>query len=266
MKFLRIFLMSVVSLAMLVGLSIFGAMGQEFVTDGLISFWTFDRADIEGDILKDIIGGNDGTIQGDPEIVEGRIGEALSFDGIDDLMEVPINSDLSREGSDSVTVEAWIMVESPCYGVICGRDYWIMHWGDCGAPPQTMRFYVGVGGWKSVNSVNLADEDWYHWAGVYDGSELKIYLNGEKDASTSLSGEISGTGDGHSDWIVFGKDYHTSVNNDRWNKVVIDEVRIYDRGLTDEEVMQNFLTENNKLAVSFEGKMAAIWGSIKSGR
>jgi hypothetical protein len=261
---LKLFLLPTAVLALLIGSITTEVIGQEFVIDGLISFWTFDNADIEDNVAKDIIGENDGFTQGEPEIVEGMIGEALSFDGVDDLVEVPINNDLSREGADELTIEAWIMAEIPCHGVLCGRDYWIIHWGGCGGLPQSMRFYVGVGGWKSVNSVGFADDNWHHWVGVYDGSQIRLYLDGERDAALPLAGEIAGTSDGHADWIVFGKDYHTSVNNDRWNSVVIDEVRIYERGLTDEEVKQNFLVKSNKIAVESVGKITAAWGKIKT--
>jgi len=237
--------------------------GQSFVTDGLISFWTFDQATIKDDLLKDIWGKNDGTIKGKPQIVEGKVGEALSFDGVKDLVEVPINDELSRVDTDKLTVEAWLSAETPCYGVICGRDYWIFHWSKDKTLPTQMNFYDGVGGWKSTTSTSSVKDEWHHWAGVYDGKNLMVYMDGKKDASTPLSGKISPTGDGHSKYIVFGKDYHTDVNGDRWNKVIIDEVRIYNKALTDDEIEKNFMSDSNKLAIAPAGKLPVAWGSIK---
>lgn len=106
-------------------------------------------------------------------------------------------------------------------------------------------------------------DEWHYWAGVYDGKELKVYSNGKKDGSIQLAGEISGTGDGHSNFIVFGKDYHTSVNNDRWNAVIIDELRIYNRGLTDDEIARNFAVDTNKLAVAHVEKLTTTWAYVK---
>ena len=265
MKTINFLLLLFLTSAMLIGYTAtFNFVcGEPFVTKGLISFWTFDKEDISGKTVKDIWGENDGTMVGDPQIVDGKIDQALSFNGTSDLVEVPINDDLSRNGSDSVTVEAWIDVQKPCHGVICGRDYWILHWGGCAGLPVTMIFYVGVGGWKSVTSKATVKEGWHHWVGVYDGKELKIYFDGKEDNSIALAGKIAGTGDGHANFIVFGKDYHTTVNNDRWNQVIIDEVRIYDRGLTDAEVEQNFQVESNSLAVNPTGKLATSWGQIK---
>ena len=49
----------------------------EVVTDGLVSYWSFDRASIIGKTVKDVWGDTDTIIVGDPEvdIVEGRFGE-----------------------------------------------------------------------------------------------------------------------------------------------------------------------------------------------
>ncbi|MBC8235184.1 hypothetical protein H8E77_37035, partial [bacterium] len=46
------------------------------VKEGLVSYWTFDQADIKGKTVKDVWGDNDGTIIG-PKIVKGKVGEAL---------------------------------------------------------------------------------------------------------------------------------------------------------------------------------------------
>jgi len=259
MRMLKLFLM--LSFFILI-MSEYG-FAQEFVTNGLISYWTFDKTDMDGETVKDIWGQNNGNTKGKPLSVAGKIEEALSFDGVKDMVEVPINDDLSRIGTDSMTIEAWINAEGPCHGVICGRDYWILHWSSCAPPPVGMIFYVGCGGRRSVSSKTFVKKDeWHHWAGVYDGKALKIYTDGQMDGSVALSGEIGGTGDGHSEWIVFGKDYHDTA--DRWNKVLIDEVRIYNRALSDDEIMRNFSVNKNKLAVNPAGKLATNWGVIKN--
>lgn len=47
---------------------------------------------------------------------------------------------------------------------------------------------------------------------------------------------------------------------------MIDEVRIYDRVLDEDEVAQNFSVSSNEMAVDAAGKLAMTWGSIKSDR
>ena len=53
---------------------------QPVVTEGLVSYWTFDKQDIAGGTVKDVWGENDGKIVGDPKVVDGQVGEALEFD------------------------------------------------------------------------------------------------------------------------------------------------------------------------------------------
>ena len=264
MNTMKLFLGLSLVVMVLVGLATEQAIAaKSFVTDGLISYWTFDKKDVKGDIAKDIIGKNDGTIKGDVNLVAGKIGDAISCDGATNLVEVPINDDLSREGTDTMTVEAWLNVEKPAFGVICGRDYWILHWSTEGALPAQMTYYVGVGGWKSVNSQSSVKDGWHHWAGVYDGKNMMVYLDGKKDGSSAMSGKIAPTGDGHAKFLSFGKDYHTSVNNGRWNKVIIDEVKIYKKALSDAEIAQNFSADSNSLAVDNIGKLSTTWGDVK---
>lgn len=57
----------------------FTAYPEPIVTDGLVSYWTFDREDIAGDPVKNVWGKNDGKIVGAPKIVAGQVKEALNL-------------------------------------------------------------------------------------------------------------------------------------------------------------------------------------------
>jgi hypothetical protein len=82
--------------------------------DGFVAEWHF-----EGD-AKDSSGyGNDGTIYG-ATFVGGKFGKALSFDGVDDYVEVPDSPQLSGSGKD-LTVEAWIKQDRLSDGSIIGK-------------------------------------------------------------------------------------------------------------------------------------------------
>ena len=45
----------------------------QMVTDGLVGYWPLDEDTITGGTVEDVWGENDGTLQGDPKIVAGRI-------------------------------------------------------------------------------------------------------------------------------------------------------------------------------------------------
>ena len=58
-----------------------------FGADGLVLHMSFDQGTINDGIATDLSGqGNDGLVTGDPQVVEGVLGDALVFDGIDDVI------------------------------------------------------------------------------------------------------------------------------------------------------------------------------------
>ena len=70
----------------------------------LVGYWSFDEG--VGSVAHDSSGnGLDGTLNGDPQWVEGQLGGALEFDG-DDFVEIPHGPLLSI--TDQITIAAWI--------------------------------------------------------------------------------------------------------------------------------------------------------------
>ena len=62
--------------------------GSKFTKDGLVSYWSFDRSTIKESEIDDLYGKNNGIFIGKPKIVQGKIGDALYFDG-DDCVQIP---------------------------------------------------------------------------------------------------------------------------------------------------------------------------------
>ena len=85
------------------------AQGQHAVTEGLVSYWSFDSGTIEGTTAKDSWGNNHGTIEGTPQSVPGKVGEALEFNGVDQdvLVEDPADGSLDFGTDSDFTLEAW---------------------------------------------------------------------------------------------------------------------------------------------------------------
>ena len=79
---------------------------EPFVTDGLVSYWTFDRQDIDGDIVNDVWGKNNAKRVGARK-VNGRVNGALEFDGIDDYVNLTNLGDFGSQLGSS-TFEAWV--------------------------------------------------------------------------------------------------------------------------------------------------------------
>ena len=83
--------------------------GLPCVTDGLVSYWTFDKSNISGRKVEDVWGDNNATIKGNPKVVTGQIGEALEFDGSEDYVNLTNLGDFGSQVGSS-TFEAWIKV------------------------------------------------------------------------------------------------------------------------------------------------------------
>ena len=80
------------------------------VTDGLVSYWTFDEQDIADNTVKDVWGKNNGTIVGNPKVVAGQVGDALEFDGSDDYVNLTNLGDFGSKVGTS-TFEAWVKTD-----------------------------------------------------------------------------------------------------------------------------------------------------------
>jgi hypothetical protein len=241
------------------------ANAQEMVTDGLVGFWTMDRADVVGGTVRDMWGNKHGEIEGSPEIVPGKIEEALQFDGEEDFVEIEHSESLNLV--DEVTIEFWFLLKGDSLeneyprpvskGQSTTTDGAYGVWIKDTRGPTDIGFRCVTLAPNDIRSQALPsynDDSWHHVAITYDGSSGKLYLDGVKHVDAPVSGEITQTdeplhiGDG---------------NNQRHFNGIIDEVRIYNRGLSEAEVLQNFNVNNNLLAVEAAAKLTITWGSIK---
>lgn len=78
---------------------------------GLVSWWPGD-----GD-ARDIVGESDGVLQNGATFADGLVGQAFSFDGVDDFVSAPHNE--SQDLREALTIDAWIMRTGPCLELNC---------------------------------------------------------------------------------------------------------------------------------------------------
>jgi hypothetical protein len=232
------------------------------VTDGLVSFWTFDKSDIDSKTVKDVFGNNDGTIVGNPKRVEGKVEEAMEFNGASDFIDC--GNDKSLDLTDAITIEVWIKPKSageggPNAGPVCKAESGVDPWNwqlRYNAPGSFMgfQFNANPGGstWISVQE-RLSPGTWYHIIGTFDGKEIICYLNGVEKQKGKIAAISSGNGR-----FFIGQDGWVNVFNG-----VIDEVRIYNRALNKNEIQQNY-ESISQLAVEPANRLAITWGKIKA--
>ena len=204
-------------------------------TAGLVGAWSFDEA--SGSQVVDQSGSsNDGTLSNVTRTSSGKFGGALSFDGAGSIVNVPSAPSLVL--ATGMTLEAWVRPTSTPSGwrdvVVKGNDdYYLMAGSDRGVPAGGGT--IGNGGTKEVyGAATLAVNVWTHMAATYDGSALRFYVNGKLAGSRPERGAIEST----SGPLQFGGD---SVFG-RYFGGEIDEVRVYDRALSESEIQEDMTT------------------------
>ena len=198
---------------------------------GLVGHWTFDEG--KGATARDVSGrDNHGTVVGGAKWTKGIIGGALEFDGMDDFVSIPNESQFDMTGS--ITVSAWIQVESftkPWQAIVTKGDRaWRLHRANESssvgfACSDLSRNQTG----DLLGNRVATDGQWHHVAGVLDGTKLSIYVDGALDASAASSPNISVNDYG----VLIGANAQA---NGRLFCGLIDDVRIYDRALSDVEL------------------------------
>jgi len=215
---------------------------------------TFDQSNktsgsADGETVYDISGnGNDGTIHG-ANWTTGKFGSALEFDGVDDY--VYCGNDESLRPSDAITLEAWIKPLSSGYEIINYRingagPYYVYHIRKSGA---AITLYDGSDdGLGYTIPYTLSKNSYHHSVLVFSRAErkFKYYVDGILRGSKT-------TGDyplythctpNHPDCNIHGFFIGCARNGIRHFPGTIDEVRIYNRALSAEEIKEHYRLGN----------------------
>jgi hypothetical protein len=222
------------------------------VTDPIATY-AFDEG--SGITASDSSGnGNTGTLLNGPVWTAGKVGSAVSFDGLNDSIMVANNSALMP--SSSLTLAAWFNADAQQgqYATIIGKTasggYWLgidRDGLDCGVPNAVCGELFAGNGWTFVPSPAITYSTWNHVALTYDGSTARLYFNGVLSNTTSLSGTV---GDATQP-LCIGMDPNGGTCSDGPFKGLVDEVKIYNRALSASEIftMANPGTGNNDVTM-----------------
>jgi hypothetical protein len=161
------------------------------------------------------------------------VGNGFNFDGGTGVKVAP---DSALHAQDSLTIEMWVNFASlgpddkfkrivskaytPQQGQPIGEP-WTEYDLETDASGRNIAFSVAIGGsLESVVSITRPDPAiWYHVTATYDGANLKMYVNGQLEATTPVTGAITDYGRG----LTFGKYEFDTVSN---FKGKLDEVRV----------------------------------------
>jgi hypothetical protein len=200
---------------------------------GVVAWWTGTGN------ASDQAGANNGTLRGGVTFAPGKVGQAFNFDGASGSVLVPDAPPL--RATNGMTIEAWIYPRS--FGG--GPREIISKWFGNGnqksysasIDPSGLAYFIvsgdGLATTQGVDDIMIYTTDtvplnqWTHFAATYDGSSLKIYLNGILENEVPWSrGIFPGTAP-----LCIGEAYSQSLFNG-----MIDEPTLYNRALSASEI------------------------------
>ncbi len=224
---------------------------------GLVAAYGFGEG--FGAAVGDISGnGNHGSTSNGPIWTPlGRYGSALIFDGQNDVVVVPDANSLDL--TSGMTLEAWV------YPTIPMSDWAQILQKEADAyflSANTSNDHPGVGGTFGGGSCcgilngpgSLPQDQWSHVAATYNGSTLRLYVNGVQVTSQSRTGNLLTTS---LPLRIGGNTYASEFFQGR-----IDDVRIYNRALLATEIQSDMntpLPEPAALPSLFAGVAALAW-------
>ena len=219
----------------------------------LIAQWPLDES--SGDVVHDVIGGNDGEFMGDGfEWMPAKFENGLQFGGAGGHVEIPKSPKL--ESAESVTLMAWVNFNS-----VAGRQD-IVSYADSYAimmDGALLRGFIFQGAWPmAVGATTVKPNEWYFVAMTYDSQDIKIYVNGELDGSAAAPGKI--VYQAAPFWLGGAP---ADPGQAWWFNGILDEVEIWNRAMTEDEIMTAYRSPPPSLAVSSKGKLVTAWGELK---
>ncbi len=197
----------------------------------LVAWWKLDEG--SGTVIDYSGYDHHGTLGGDPQLVTGYDGDALEFDGSGDY--VRMDGYKGVMGTQAFSITAWIKTASN--GQIIG-------WGNTGTSHK-VEFRVSGGrlrcdtnGGNVQGDTNLIDDEWHHVAvtvkenATLSSGDVTFYLDGQVDTRTSSDTDVFDITSNFD--VKIGQMY--DLSSSRWFVGLIDDVRIYNKELTPEEI------------------------------
>jgi N-acetylneuraminic acid mutarotase len=201
----------------------------DMILDGLVAWWKFDET--SGTVAYDSSGnGHDANLTNGPAWVTGKIGGALSFDGSNDMVRTGVSGMYNQD----FTWSTWIKT-SDTSGAVVGvsADSWSNGGSSLyilGGKPKIDVCNIG----NKLGSLSVNTNQWVHYLLTVEDSggssdPVKIFVNGQIDVDSQMnwfgfSGQAFKLRIGH---VPIHGNYYLGI---------IDDVRIYDRVLSNAEV------------------------------
>lgn len=235
----------------------------EFDIKTVVGAWLFEEG--FGKVAKDYSGkGNEGKIFGNPKWVNGKFGKALEFNGETDYIVVKDSDSLDL---NLITVSAWINLSKYAddQRIVAKEEgvndpYSVYCFLISGTNDKKIEFRPTLDGRRQriESKIDIPLGQWTHVSATYDGKEVVLYVNGEIDTKTPLTGKMM-TND--KDLWIGASEFWTP----RFFNGVMDEVLLFNVPLSENDI-KSLMTKGLgiMLSISTVNKLISTWSAIKS--
>jgi len=245
------------SLCFLIGLA-FSVYAQ--VDSSLVMYLPLDENN--GNVANDLSKyKNNAVLKGKPAWVPGKYNSGVQISA-NNWLEVKDADSLDL--TDGITINCWVLING-----LTGDHQSAVEKGTVWGPGEynLLPCYNPESVLLQMNDLpdncddealggKVDDKEWHHIAGMYDGKMIRIYIDGKESASLACSGEL----EKNTDPLFIG----CRAGSSRWMNGLIDEIKVYNRALSADEIKKDMDDPSANLAVDSKNKLAATWGSIKS--
>lgn len=209
---------------------------ENIVTNGLVLNYDFNKTNSypgTGSVVTDLsTTGNNGSLVNSPTFTSLN-GGGMVFNGTNQTLNVSSNPSSTNQITVSVWIKlannngiGWIIGREAAYRILYenGAIYWVC--------ATTNNSWYTTGTSLTASDISVFDS-WWHILATYDGSNNRIYLNGQlKSTGANISGNIA---NGQNLSIMF-----PTASGLVYGKGTIGEIKIYNRALSAQEIQQNY--------------------------
>ena len=196
---------------------------------GMVGWWKFDETD--GTTVKDYSGGNhNGTVVGNAQWAKGKLAGAIQLDGARSFVRVANSQAFNMGGA--MTIASWVNIHSipsPWAAIVTkGDSAWRLS-----MVQQEPKFHFSFNNFDEKALANSATpvslNQWHHVAAVYDGSKMKVFVDGQLDATGEWTGGIASN---KAD-VLIGEN---AERKGRCFDGLVDDLRIYNYALPESQI------------------------------
>jgi len=196
---------------------------------------------------------NNGTITAAAWVSPAKSGAALSFNGTSSYVNIPHS--LSLNLSSAITIAAWIKPTLAADGNARYIVYKDDLWGIAKNADGTIYAYTNISGVEQLLSTTIIppDGNWTQITYTFDGNTMKLYTNGQLQAQSAHTGAIT----------TSTNSVRVGMHNNKWYwNGSVDEVKIYTRALTANEISADYNSQTNDVtAPAAVSNLSAITGA-----